>query len=101
MGKRIRGEQTARSHQDTPDVCPNGHDELPKQHTGLCGKKQRAKTGGRVRLGGEKMLALAREQGYRDGSGLIQVVKWLERTAQQDAGMGQRLPELARKAKMS
>ena len=55
----------------------------------------------RVRLGGEKMLALARELGYRDGSGVAQVIKRLERTAQQDAGLRQRLAELARKAKMS
>lgn len=44
----------------------------------------------RVRLGGEAMTALARDYGYRDGSGVLRVVQRLEAKAAGD-------PELARR----
>lgn len=55
----------------------------------------------RVRLGGEKMAAVARGLGYRDGSGVAQVVKRLERAAQQDARVRKQLAELTHQARMS
>ena len=55
----------------------------------------------RVRLGGEKMAAVAREMGYRDGSGVAQVLKRLERAAQQDDLVREQLADLAHKLRMS
>ena len=38
----------------------------------------------RVALGGERKVDVAKDFGYRDGSGVLQVVKRLERTAFDD-----------------
>ena len=38
----------------------------------------------RVMLGGEQMTAVAKEFGYNDGSGVLQVVKRLEPRARTD-----------------
>ena len=41
----------------------------------------------RVRLGGERGVAVARELGYADGSGVAQVVKRLEQAATKDRAL--------------
>ena len=64
-------------------------------------KDRRVQVWIRVRLGGEKMLAVARDLGYRDGSGVAHVVKRLERAAQQDRHLRKRLAKLAQQANMS
>ena len=48
----------------------------------------------RVALGGERMTELAREFGYRDGSGVLQVVKRLEARAKDDAPLRRTLRRL-------
>lgn len=49
----------------------------------------------RVRMGGERMTAVGKEYGYRDGSGVHQVVKRLEKKAQRDRSLSARLGALA------
>lgn len=44
----------------------------------------------RVRVGGERRVAVARDNGYRDGSGVTHLIKRLEAEAAQN-------PSLARK----
>ncbi len=48
----------------------------------------------RVRLGGERMTEVAADYGYRDGSGVHQVVKRLEQRAGKDQALARRLQEL-------
>ncbi len=48
----------------------------------------------RVRLGGERMTEVAADYGYRDGSGVHQVVKRLEQQATTDHALANRLHEL-------
>ena len=48
----------------------------------------------RVRLGGHRMTEVAAEYGYRDGSGVHQVVKRLEERARSDRALARRLREL-------
>jgi len=48
----------------------------------------------RVRVGGERMTDLASDYGYRDGSGVHQVVKRLEKRAETDRALSRRLQEL-------
>ena len=48
----------------------------------------------RVRLGGERMTQVAKQYGYRDGSGVHQVVKRLEEKAQSDRGLSGHLQAL-------
>lgn len=55
----------------------------------------RVKIWARVRLGGERAVDLARLEGYRDGSGILQVVKRLERQAEEDPWMKTRLETLS------
>ena len=55
----------------------------------------------RVRLGGERMTAVARALDYRDGSGVAQVIRRLERMAGRDARLRTRLAELRQKVKTS
>jgi len=50
----------------------------------------------RVRLGGEKHVDLAHEEGYRDGSGVYRVVTRLERAAEVDRRLKKELEELRR-----
>jgi hypothetical protein len=55
----------------------------------------------RVRLGGERMVDVSRELGYRDGGSVLQVVKRLEQAAQNDPGLRQRMGELRQKLGLS
>ena len=48
----------------------------------------------RVRVGGHRMTEVAAEYGYRDGSGVHQVVKRLEERARTDRALARRLREL-------
>ena len=48
----------------------------------------------RVRLGGERDAAVARELGYADGSGVTQVVKRLEQAATEDRALTAKLERL-------
>ncbi|MBV6504430.1 MAG: hypothetical protein AKCLJLPJ_02568 [Fimbriimonadales bacterium] len=48
----------------------------------------------RVRLGGERGVEVAREQGYKDGSGVTQAVKRLEQKASKNKALRTRLDEL-------
>ena len=51
----------------------------------------------RVRLGGQRMTQVAREYGYRDGSGVHRVVQRLEAAAKEDHALAHRLQQLADK----
>ncbi len=55
---------------------------------------ERVKMWARVRLGNERGVAVAREYGYRDGSGVTQVIKRLEAAAQRDEPLGKKLARL-------
>ena|SRR3989338_1404714 len=48
----------------------------------------------RVRLGGQRLADIAREQGYRDGSGVYRVISRLEAVAQQNRSLKNRLDKL-------
>jgi len=50
----------------------------------------------RVKLGGERKVDVAKEFGYGDGSGVLQVVKRLEVSAQQDKALARKLKRLRR-----
>ncbi len=50
----------------------------------------------RAKLGGERMTDLAREFGYRDGSGALQVVKRLEARAGTDKTVARQMRQLRR-----
>ena len=45
----------------------------------------------RVRLGGERLVDVGREMGYKDGSGILQVVKRLERHIVEDKELKKKL----------
>ena len=49
----------------------------------------------RVHAGGERMTKVAAEYGYKDGSGVHQVVKRLEKRAKSDRALSARLTALA------
>jgi hypothetical protein len=49
----------------------------------------------RVRLGGERMTDVAADYGYRDGSGVHQVLQRLEEKAQHDRSLARHLKKLA------
>lgn len=53
----------------------------------------------RVRLAGERMVDVAKEQGYKDGSGVCQTIKRLENRALKNRTLGLKMEEL--KEKMS
>jgi putative transposase len=55
---------------------------------------QRIKIWARVRLGGERGVAVAREQGYQDGSAVGQVVRRLEQRSIQDAALREKLARI-------
>ena len=59
---------------------------------------QRIRVWARLRLGGERGVGLAREYGYRDGSGVTQVVKRLEKAAVQDKVLARKLAQLSNEA---
>jgi hypothetical protein len=48
----------------------------------------------RVKLGGERRVEVAREYGYKDGSGLTHLLKKLERNAGRDEALGRKLKNL-------
>ena len=52
----------------------------------------------RVELGGEKMTAIGREIGYRDGSGVDRVVQRLNKRAEQDKDLETRMFQLRQAA---
>ena len=45
-------------------------------------------------MGGERKVDVAREFGYRDGSGVPQVVKRLEQSARKDKALGRNLSKM-------
>lgn len=49
----------------------------------------------RVRLGGERMTAVAADYGYRDGSGIHRVIERLQATAEGNQALARRLKTLA------
>ena len=55
----------------------------------------------RVRLGGERMTEVAAEYGYKDGSGVHQVIKRLEQEAEKDRTLSVYLQSLIEEVKMS
>jgi REP element-mobilizing transposase RayT len=55
----------------------------------------------RVRMGGERMTAVAADYGYRDGSGVHRVVQRLEERAKNDRALARRLKSLAREVSLS
>ncbi len=55
---------------------------------------ERIKVWIRVELGGEKMVAVGRELGYRDGSGVHRVVQRLNQRAEQDKKLRSRMLQL-------
>jgi len=56
---------------------------------------RRVRIWARVRVGGERGVEVAREFGYRDGSGVTQLMKRLEAEATQDRSLAQRLKILS------
>ena len=56
----------------------------------------RVKVWARIRLGGERGVAVGREYGYADGSGVTQVVKRLEARAATDRAVGKKLAQLTK-----
>jgi hypothetical protein len=48
----------------------------------------------RSRLGAERLVDVAKELGYRDGSGVLQVVKRLEQQAAKENALGRKLESL-------
>jgi hypothetical protein len=56
--------------------------------------EDRIKIWARVRLGEERGIEVAREYGYRDGSGITQVVKRLEARALNEKSIWRKLEEL-------
>ncbi|MFA6560773.1 MAG: transposase [Verrucomicrobiia bacterium] len=73
-----------------------GRRELQQRLNGLLETEpdDRVKIWARVRLGGERRVAVARAFGYSDGSGVVQVVKRLEATAAANQDLGNRLSAL-------
>ena len=55
---------------------------------------ERIKIWARVQLGGERGVTVAREQGYRDGSGVGQVVRRLERRSADDQALRRKLARI-------
>ena len=55
---------------------------------------ERIKIWARVRLGGERSVAVARQHGYQDGSAVGQVVRRLERRSVEDAALREKLARI-------
>ena len=55
---------------------------------------ERVRIWARIRLGGERAVDVAREMGYRDGSGITHVVKGLELQGVGDQGLRKKLEGL-------
>jgi len=47
-----------------------------------------------VCLGGERKVDVAQDVGYRDGSGVLQVVKRLEQSARKDEALARKLERM-------
>lgn len=62
---------------------------------------RRAGTWMRVRLGGERPAVLAREYGYRDGSGVLRVVQRLDAAAEKGRSLRVKLDDTRRPVQMS
>jgi len=62
---------------------------------------QRVQIWARVKLGGEKMADLAREFGYRDGSGITRVVERLEDRAEEDRKLSALMSKLRSRTRVS
>ncbi len=73
-------------------------DQVSQQITSLVAEEtdRRVAIWLRVRLGGERMTAVARDYGYRDGSGIHRVVQRLEERANTDHALARHLKSLAR-----
>jgi hypothetical protein len=73
-----------------------GRKEAQERIRALVGEEadERVRVWARVRLGGERGKEVAEELGYKDGSGVTQVVKRLEVTAERDKPLAKRLAEL-------
>ena len=56
---------------------------------------RRVRIWARVRVGGERRVDVGREFGYRDGSGVTQLIKRLETEAAQDRSLAKRLENLS------
>jgi REP element-mobilizing transposase RayT len=84
-------------------IQQHGHEPAREQARKLAEGEEdwRVKVWIRVRLGGERMTAVARALDYRDGSGVAQVIKRLEQTASRNARLRTRLAQLRRKVKTS
>jgi len=55
---------------------------------------RRVRIWARVALGGESKVDVAQEFGYRNGSGVLQVVKRLEQSARKDKALGRNLSKM-------
>ena len=55
----------------------------------------------RVRLGGERLVDVARDAGYRDGSGVLHVARRLEARARKDSDLAARLKRLSERLDVS
>lgn len=53
----------------------------------------------RVRLGGERLVDVAAQYGFRDGSGVLHVVQRLEALGTHDTALGLKLKELDRRVR--
>jgi hypothetical protein len=56
---------------------------------------RRVQVWARVRVGGERRVDVARDYGYRDGSGVTQLIKRLETEAAQDPSLARKLDNLS------
>jgi len=58
---------------------------------------RRVRIWARVCLGGERKVDVAQDFGYRDGSGVLQVVKRMERSARKDKALANKLDRMKKK----
>jgi hypothetical protein len=56
---------------------------------------QRVRIWARVRVGGERRVDVARDHGYRDGSGITHLIKRLETDAARDPSLARTLENLS------
>ena len=76
-----------------------GNRERMKRLKDLLAKEEdpRIKIWVRVRLGGERPVDVGREMGYRNGSGVLQVIKRLDEATREDKGIGEKMSLMRRK----
>ena len=77
-------------------VTQAGREETQKRIRELAEKEpdQKKQIWIRVRLGGERMTEVGRSMGYKDGSGVLYVIKRLEKTAEEDVHLARQLNHL-------